>query len=89
LGVVLNKDIAGNITVAFKYGPLFAEKAKTIPSRYNVHTFCCYLTIHLLEANCDVRTVQELMGRKDVSTTMIYTHLLGKPGLTIESPLDE
>lgn len=43
---------------------------------------------HLLEGGCDIRTVQQLMGHKDVSTTMIYTHVLKTPGLGVTSPLD-
>jgi len=43
---------------------------------------------HLLEQGCDIRTVQQLMGHKHVETTMIYTHVLKKPGLGVKSPLD-
>lgn len=60
-----------------------------IAKHVNVHTFRHCFATHLLEANYDIRTVQELLGHKDVSTTMIYTHVLNKPGITVKSPLDE
>ena len=92
---VISKDVRSGImrrhhiheTVLQKYIRRIANKSG-VQKRVTSHVLRHSFATHLLENGYDIRTVQELLGHADVSTTMIYTHVLNKPGVTVTSPLD-
>ncbi|MBI5343052.1 MAG: integron integrase [Deltaproteobacteria bacterium] len=65
-----------------------AAERSGIEKHVSCHTFRHSFATHLLEDGYDIRTIQELLGHRDVNTTMVYTHVLNKGGKAVRSPAD-
>ena len=66
-----------------------ASRVAGLNKRVTPHVLRHSFATQLLEAGYDIRTVQDLLGHRNVETTQIYTHVLKKPGLGVRSPLDD
>ncbi len=76
------------LDASFQHAIRLGARRAQLDKRVTPHVLRHSFATHLLESGTDIRTLQELLGHKDVATTQIYTHVMQKPGLGLKSPLD-
>ena len=86
--MLLLRLVVGSQRQAGEQAKKQAEQQAGISKKISAHSFRNSFATHLLDKNHDIRTVQELLGHKNLKTTMIYTHVAQKPSCGTQSPAD-